>query len=399
MNSFTAIAARHDTTLAVVAPGIAEALFATAMGLFAAMPAVIFYNRFVNEIGRYVNSARRLRRRILRHPVAPAGREGRADGCRHATMSARGRGRRRRRAMSEINVTPFVDVMLVLLDRLHGDGAAADRGRAGGPAQDPRAGAGPGQRAACRSPSRRTARSICRRKSCRRTRWCPSCRPSPQNGYDQRIFVRGDKTGGLWPGDGGDGPAGKRGLHPYRTGDRCRKAKARRGTRRLLPQRPHAPDHGARTARWAGRVAAAACRADRRRPISPGRACWISRRKAMPCRSISSPSTEQTNVAAEAPPPPPTPQKIEIPPAHHRGAAAAAIPGGRARARAAAAADSRSAGAEEGRRQPKPPDQTQEAEQPGFRRAAEQADRARPRRRPTPRRGRASSRASARPTP
>ena len=55
MNSFTAIAARHDTTLAVVAPGIAEALFATAMGLFAAVPAVIFYNRFINEIGRYTN--------------------------------------------------------------------------------------------------------------------------------------------------------------------------------------------------------------------------------------------------------------------------------------------------------------------------------------------------------
>jgi len=56
MNSFSAIAARHDTTLAVVAPGIAEALFATAAGLFAAIPAVIFYNRFVNEIGRYTNS-------------------------------------------------------------------------------------------------------------------------------------------------------------------------------------------------------------------------------------------------------------------------------------------------------------------------------------------------------
>ncbi len=54
MNSFSAIAARHDTTLAVVAPGIAEALFATAMGLLAAIPAVIFYNKFVNDIGRYV---------------------------------------------------------------------------------------------------------------------------------------------------------------------------------------------------------------------------------------------------------------------------------------------------------------------------------------------------------
>jgi biopolymer transport protein TolQ len=55
MNSFAAIAARHDTTLAVVAPGIAEALFATAMGLLAAIPAAIFYNRYVNEISRYSN--------------------------------------------------------------------------------------------------------------------------------------------------------------------------------------------------------------------------------------------------------------------------------------------------------------------------------------------------------
>ncbi|HEY5339269.1 MAG TPA: protein TolQ [Rhizomicrobium sp.] len=55
MNSFSAIAARHDTTLAVVAPGIAEALFATAMGLLAAIPAVIFYNKFINDVSRYAN--------------------------------------------------------------------------------------------------------------------------------------------------------------------------------------------------------------------------------------------------------------------------------------------------------------------------------------------------------
>jgi biopolymer transport protein TolQ len=55
MNSFTAIAGMHNTSLAVVAPGIAEALFATAMGLFAAIPAAIFYNRYVNEVGRYTN--------------------------------------------------------------------------------------------------------------------------------------------------------------------------------------------------------------------------------------------------------------------------------------------------------------------------------------------------------
>ena len=52
MNSFRAIASSHDTNLAVVAPGIAEALFATAMGLVAAIPAVIFFNRFTNDIGR-----------------------------------------------------------------------------------------------------------------------------------------------------------------------------------------------------------------------------------------------------------------------------------------------------------------------------------------------------------
>jgi len=49
---FRAIAASHDTNLSVVAPGIAEALFATALGLVAAIPAVIFYNRFMNELGR-----------------------------------------------------------------------------------------------------------------------------------------------------------------------------------------------------------------------------------------------------------------------------------------------------------------------------------------------------------
>ena len=53
MNSFQAIAVRQDTTLAVVAPGIAEALFATALGLFAAIPAVVAYNRFQGEVTRY----------------------------------------------------------------------------------------------------------------------------------------------------------------------------------------------------------------------------------------------------------------------------------------------------------------------------------------------------------
>ena len=53
MRSFTSIAAAQNTSLAVVAPGIAEALLATAIGLFAAIPAVMAYNRYSSRIGRY----------------------------------------------------------------------------------------------------------------------------------------------------------------------------------------------------------------------------------------------------------------------------------------------------------------------------------------------------------
>jgi len=52
MRSFTAIAASNNSSLAVVAPGIAEALFATAIGLFAAIPAVIAYNAFSQRLNR-----------------------------------------------------------------------------------------------------------------------------------------------------------------------------------------------------------------------------------------------------------------------------------------------------------------------------------------------------------
>lgn len=53
MNSFSAIAGSQNTSLAVVAPGIAEALFATAIGLVAAIPAVVAYNKFSTDLGRY----------------------------------------------------------------------------------------------------------------------------------------------------------------------------------------------------------------------------------------------------------------------------------------------------------------------------------------------------------
>lgn len=55
MNSFSSIAATNNTSLAVVAPGIAEALFATALGLVAAIPAVVAYNVFSTGLNRYAD--------------------------------------------------------------------------------------------------------------------------------------------------------------------------------------------------------------------------------------------------------------------------------------------------------------------------------------------------------
>ena len=124
MTSFQSIAASKNTSLAVVAPGIAEALFATAIGLVAAIPATIFYNKFVVRGEQAGAAAGGLRRRIRRDPVAADRRARRmsAHGCVASAVAASGgpsiggkRRHRRRTVMSEINVTPMVDVMLVLL--------------------------------------------------------------------------------------------------------------------------------------------------------------------------------------------------------------------------------------------------------------------------------------------
>ena len=55
MNSFQSIAISRNTSLAIVAPGIAEALFATALGLLAAIPAVVAYNKFNSDARKYSN--------------------------------------------------------------------------------------------------------------------------------------------------------------------------------------------------------------------------------------------------------------------------------------------------------------------------------------------------------
>ena len=72
MRSFAGIAAAHSTSLAVVAPGIAEALFATAMRLAAAIPAVVAYNKITVELGRLAGRLQGLigrSSRLLAHPV------------------------------------------------------------------------------------------------------------------------------------------------------------------------------------------------------------------------------------------------------------------------------------------------------------------------------------------
>ena len=65
MNSFQSIAISRNTSLAIVAPGIAEALFATALGLLAAIPAVIAYNKFNNDSILYTKKLENFSKRLL----------------------------------------------------------------------------------------------------------------------------------------------------------------------------------------------------------------------------------------------------------------------------------------------------------------------------------------------
>jgi biopolymer transport protein TolQ len=65
MNSFQSIAISRNTSLAIVAPGIAEALFATALGLLAAIPAVVAYNKFNSDSRRYFSKIENFSKRFL----------------------------------------------------------------------------------------------------------------------------------------------------------------------------------------------------------------------------------------------------------------------------------------------------------------------------------------------
>ena len=65
MNSFQSIAISRNTSLAIVAPGIAEALFATALGLLAAIPAVVAFNKFNNDSKKYTQKLENFSKRLL----------------------------------------------------------------------------------------------------------------------------------------------------------------------------------------------------------------------------------------------------------------------------------------------------------------------------------------------
>ena len=65
MNSFQSIAISRNTSLAIVAPGIAEALFATALGLLAAIPAVVAYNKFSNDSKKYLQKLENFSKRFI----------------------------------------------------------------------------------------------------------------------------------------------------------------------------------------------------------------------------------------------------------------------------------------------------------------------------------------------
>jgi biopolymer transport protein TolQ len=65
MNSFQSIAISRNPSLALLAPGIAEAVFATALGLLASIPAVIAYNKFTNDSKKYFQKLENFSKRLL----------------------------------------------------------------------------------------------------------------------------------------------------------------------------------------------------------------------------------------------------------------------------------------------------------------------------------------------
>ena len=153
MNAFRGLSNVAQATLAQVAPGIAEALVATAIGLFAAIPAVIAYNRYSHDIDRLAGPLRELHGGVLQHPAAPGAPAGAID----APAPPRDE-RDQRRALHRRDAGAA--------RHLHGDRPAhqsrADRPAAGGRQARPGGGAAGGARARQRRARRRGPLALAR---------------------------------------------------------------------------------------------------------------------------------------------------------------------------------------------------------------------------------------------
>ena len=200
MNSFIGISNAHTTNLAVVAPGIAEALLATAFGLVAAIPAVMIYNVFARQTAAY--------RALLGDASAQVMRLVSRDLDR-AEMSAcrRPRSRRKRHGafvsitvtdelaeVHDINVTPFIDVMLVLLIIFMVAAPLATVDIAGRSAVLHGAAAAAARQADLSSRSRPTAASRSAMSRCRARRLATRSTGATGGDKDERIFLRGDRA-------------------------------------------------------------------------------------------------------------------------------------------------------------------------------------------------------------
>ena len=139
MHSFSAIAAMHNTNLSVVAPGIAEALFATAIGLVAAIPAVIAYNKINNDLSRFAARMEAFGTEF----GAILSRQSEEKGLSHGDASSGG-GRRRPRRTPPLPADVGDQRHAAgrrhagAADHLHGDRTADDQRRQRRPAEDQR---------------------------------------------------------------------------------------------------------------------------------------------------------------------------------------------------------------------------------------------------------------------
>ena len=189
MRSFDGIAAANNTSLAVVAPGIAEALFATAMGLAAAIPAVVAYNKITVDLGRFAGRMQGLIGRsgglLARavgdlsdgHVAAPFGRNRRRPLCAARRDQRDADGRRHAGAAGH----------------LHGHGAAADRRRAARPAEDQGGGYYRAETADHPQPQPRR-RVVHRRRPGRCRRLEPRLAALAAEDPNRIVYVRGDRT-------------------------------------------------------------------------------------------------------------------------------------------------------------------------------------------------------------